>query len=170
MNTFWPRVILVTAALTGLFVAGILFTSKKDKSYPTGRSLKFTETTKSYQDVIDEDEKRFTEPIETQPQPRRRRGQAADQNEPMMAVPQFREMLPEEKSQAEELYEMAKQSYKMGRLPGMTFKKAVDYCRDIIEKFPGTEYEYRARKMLGDIPERYKEMYNITPEEINPRN
>ena len=168
MSNFWPKVILVTVALTGLFVAGVLMFSKKDGNPPQGRSINFTETAKSYQDVVAEDEKRFDAPIEPQPEPRRRRRRAEDQNEQTMVVPQFREMSQEEKVQAEELYEMAKKSFEMGRLPGMTFKKAVDYCRDIIEKFPGTEYEAKARRMLGDIPERHKEMYNITPEEINP--
>jgi len=43
----------------------------------------------------------------------------------------------------------------------------VDPCRQIIQKFPGSEFDYKARRMLADIPERYRERYKITDDEID---
>jgi hypothetical protein len=80
----------------------------------------------------------------------------------------FKELSPEEEVQAEKLFEMAMTHRKMGILPGLHFKKMVDYCREIIQKWPGSEYAYKAKRMLADIPERHRERYNITDEEISP--
>jgi len=52
----------------------------------------------------------------------------------------------------------------------MSYKLMVDYCRQIIEKWPGSVYAFKARRMLGEIPQRYRKQYNITEEEINPAN
>ncbi len=62
---------------------------------------------------------------------------------------------------------MALAERKMARLPGMTYKRMVDYCRQIIQKWPGSEYAFKAKRMLADIPERYHQMYHITKEEID---
>jgi hypothetical protein len=43
----------------------------------------------------------------------------------------------------------------------------VDACRQIMQKFPGSEFDYKARRMLADIPQRYRERYKITEEEID---
>ncbi len=80
----------------------------------------------------------------------------------------YRQLEEEDDIQAQRLYAFALEERKRGRLPGMGFKKMVDTCREIISKYPGTIYEAKAREMLGDIPERFYQMYNIKPEEINP--
>jgi hypothetical protein len=55
---------------------------------------------------------------------------------------------------------------KMGRLPGMSYGQMVEYCRQIIEKYPGSEFEYKARRMLGEVPRQQWDRYKITQEEI----
>ena len=45
-------------------------------------------------------------------------------------------------------------------------KLNVDYCREIIEKYPDSSYAPRARRMLRDIPRRYRKLYKITDEEM----
>ncbi len=81
-------------------------------------------------------------------------------------MPEFRELSIEEEVDAQRLFEMALAERKMGRLPVVTYKNMVDYCRQIIEKFPGSEYAWKAKRMLADIPERYREQYEITDEEL----
>ena len=49
----------------------------------------------------------------------------------------------------------------------MTPKMMVDYCREIIQKWPESEYAFQAKRMLADIPERYKKMYNVTDQEMD---
>jgi outer membrane protein assembly factor BamD (BamD/ComL family) len=49
----------------------------------------------------------------------------------------------------------------------MTPKLMVDYCRQIIERWPKSVYAFQAKRMLADIPERYKKMYNVTEKEMD---
>jgi len=48
----------------------------------------------------------------------------------------------------------------------MTYKKGVDLCREIIQKYPGTKYEDAARLLLREIPEHKRSAFNITDEEL----
>jgi hypothetical protein len=34
-----------------------------------------------------------------------------------------------------------------------------------MQRWPGSWYDYTARKMLADMPERYQKRYNVTDEE-----
>jgi type IV secretory pathway VirB10-like protein len=79
----------------------------------------------------------------------------------------FRELPEEEEVEAQKLFEMALASRKMGRLPVLTYGQTVDYCRQIIQRFPGSEWEFKAKRILADIPEQYRRQYKITSEEIN---
>lgn len=81
--------------------------------------------------------------------------------------PQFKELSIEDEVQAQKLFEMAMFHRKSGRLPVMSYKKMVGYCREIIERWPDSEYAFKAKRMLADIPERYRKMYDITEEEID---
>ena len=80
---------------------------------------------------------------------------------------QFKELTETENIEAERLFEVALSGRKMGRLPGPGYKLMVDNCRRIIQKFPGSVYDYKARRLLADIPQRYRKIHNITPDEID---
>ena len=41
-------------------------------------------------------------------------------------------------------------------------------CREIIEKYPKSSYAAKAKRMLGEVPQRYWKLYKITQEEVNP--
>ena len=123
---------------------------------------KKTETEKTFYDVAAEDDARLRaepKPKETQPTET-----AQTQEQPTM---QFRELTEEEQVEAERLLEWAIQTRKMGRLPAISYKQTIDTCRQIIKQFPGTEYEFKAKRILADIPEQYRSRYNVTEEEID---
>jgi hypothetical protein len=82
-------------------------------------------------------------------------------------MPQFVELTMEQKVEAERLFEMALFHSKQARLPGMSFKKMVDYCREIIQRWPESEYAFKAKRMLRHMPERHRARYDITEEEID---
>ena len=143
MNSSWLKiaVLIVVAAVIVILVR--IFLPSQTQTQPQ------TEP-KSFYEVIEEDDRRLrAEPTLQQP-----------------ASPQFKELSETEKIEAERLFEMALAQRKMGRLPGVGYKQMVDYCRQIIEKFPGSVYAYKARITLHDIPQRYRKQYNITDEEI----
>lgn len=79
---------------------------------------------------------------------------------------EFRELEVEEQADAERLFEMALAQRKMGRLPGVGYKEMVDYCRMIIERYSGSEYAYKAKRMLGEVPKQYWDRYGISEEEV----
>ena len=73
----------------------------------------------------------------------------------------------EDEMQAQRLWEWVKNQRKMGRLPVMGFGQMVKTCREIIRRWPESEYAFYAKRALGEIPERYRKMYNITKEETD---
>lgn len=81
----------------------------------------------------------------------------------------YRVLAAEERVAAERTFEMALAQRKIARMPGMTYKLMVDYCRDMIQKYPGTIFEEKARQMLSEIPVDKRALYNITEQEINPQ-
>jgi type IV secretory pathway VirB10-like protein len=165
MNTFWLKVAGGVVAIVILIVV-INAYFIKPVSKPQGGQ-------KTVYDVWEKDDKRlradaqFKEPPTSpnQPAPQQPVQQLPTGVEP--PKPQFKELTEEEKIEAERLYEMALTERKMGRLPVMTYKRMVDYCREIIRKWPDSEYAFKAKRLLADLPERFHQMYNITKEEID---
>ena len=157
MNTIWLK---IAAAIVVVVVAIVLFSKiANHKSEPAVPD-------KTVGDMWREDEKRLrAEPnvvesnVPVQP--------AAGQQAAIAEQPKFRELTEEEKAGASQLFEMAITQRKMGRLPGMRYGLMVQYCRQIIEKYPGSEYAYKAKRMLADIPASDRERYHITDDEIN---
>ena len=157
MNTFWLKIAVFAVVIVGVFVLVSKFS--RSKTEPAPRQ-------KTFSDVIREDDKRLRGEPETVEPP-----ETLETEEVVKpAKRQFKELSEADKVQAERLFEMALAQRKMGRLPGVSYKLMVDYCRQIIEKYPDSSYAFKAKRMLGDIPERYRRQYKITDEEINLKN
>ncbi len=127
---------------------------------PVGCKKK-TEPEKTYYDVIKEDDER----LRAEPQLKETVSEEKQISE--QPTKQFRELTEAEEAEAQRLLEWAIQSRKMGRLPAISYKQTIDACRQIIKQFPDTEYEFKAKRILADIPEQYRSRYNITEEEID---
>ena len=154
MNTFWLKAAGGVVIVVGLIMLVNVFKSSSSKQKP-----KTTEAEpNTFYDTIAQDDKRL-----------RAEPKTSERYEPNVA--DFKELSEEEKVDAEKLFEMAMFHKKQGRLPGIAGgnKLMVDYCRQIIQKYPDSEYAWKSRRMLGDIPTRFRQQYNITEEEINPQ-
>ena len=81
--------------------------------------------------------------------------------------PRFKKLSTEQEVEAQRQWEWAKNQRKMGRLPVMGYKQMVDACREIIRRWPESEYAFKAKRALADLPERYHKMYHITKEETD---
>jgi hypothetical protein len=55
----------------------------------------------------------------------------------------------------------------IGRLPMTGYNLMVPNCREIIKRWPDSWYAYRAKQMLGDLPQRYQMRYGVTKEEMD---
>lgn len=164
MNSSWLKIAVLVVVVTVIAILVRNFLPSKTQTQSQVEP-------KSFYEVIEEDDRRLrAEPTPQQPS-KQRNPQAEKPTEltglpQQPAGPQFRELSETGKIEAERLFEMALAQRKMGRLPGVSYKQMVDYCRQIIEKFPDSVYAYKARRMLHDIPQRYRKQYNITDEEM----
>jgi len=81
------------------------------------------------------------------------------------ATPQTAEELSIEYQAGKEL-EYAETFINLAKKRAQTYKKGVDLCRVIIQKYPGTKYEDAARSLLREVPEHKRKTYRITDEEL----
>jgi hypothetical protein len=177
MDSTWTRILVAVVVIVAAVVVAKKFLPLHQKTGPKPQ--------KTYQDVIAEDDKRLrSEPgaeystvqeisgqMQQVGQQPAQRAEAAEANEPAKQAekePVYKELSIEEQVDAERLLEMAITERKMARLPAMGYKRMVDYCREIISRYPESIYAAKARRILGEVPEQYWERYGITQEEITP--
>jgi hypothetical protein len=143
MDSPWSKLVVFGIMAAGVIVLVKYFSARKPIPQPNP---------KTFYDTIAEDDKRLRADIKT--------------TKPEKKQQEETELSPED-LQAEKLFEMALAQRKMARLPGISYKLMVDYCREIIERYPKSAYAPKARRMLGEVPEQYRQQYNITEQEIN---
>ncbi len=160
MSTFWLKIAGLGVVVVGLIILVNALLPSETEPEPEP---------KTFWDQVEEDDKRlradpqFKEPQKSEPSVL----PGNETNTVQPPKPQFRELSEIESIDAEKLFETAVQFRKIGRLPGPRYKTMVDCCRQIIQRYPGSEYAFKAKRMLADIPERYRERYKITDEEID---
>ncbi|HIJ51832.1 MAG TPA: hypothetical protein HPP66_01615 [Planctomycetes bacterium] len=166
MNTFWLKIAgIVIVVLVAIIVINVVSNSEPEPRPPQ----------KTFRDQIEEDDRRlradpqFKQPPQTttpvQPGNQTRTVGPPKTGEP--TKPKFRQLSEIENIDAEQLFNNAIQFRKIGRLPGPRYRVMVDACRQIIQRYPGSEWAWKAKRMLGDIPEHYRSRYHITKEEID---
>ncbi len=154
MNTTWLKIVAAVIVV----VVAIVVVQKIANHKP-----KPQDPQKTVADTWREDEKRLRAEPNLPAQPNQ-----PPEEKLVAEPPKFKELTEEEKVGAEQLFELAIQQRKMGRMPGVSYGAMVQYCRQIIEKYPDSEYAYKAKRMLGDIPQSERQRYHITDDEINP--
>jgi hypothetical protein len=130
---------------------------------------------KTIYDQWEKDEKKLTaEPQYKEPLVSQQTTQSTSHNhtiQPTKSVeppkPQFKKLSMEDEIQAQRLWAWVMNQRKMGRLPVMGYGQMVKTCRDIIQRWPESEYAFYAKRALADLPEHYRKMYRITDEEID---
>ena len=154
MSKFWLKIAVLGVVVVGVVVAVSIFSSSEP--------AKKVEKPKTFYDVTREDDKRLRAEPEVR-QPRRKR---LSREEAAKLAQQPQELTFEDKVQAEKLFEMALFERKKARLPAMSYKRMVQYCRQIIKSFPNSAEAAKARRMLAEVPEHKRKRYNITDEEL----
>ncbi len=170
MNTFWLKIAGVAVLAVVVIVGITVLTSSEPEQ---AREQEPEPRKKTVYDQWEEDEKKlsagpqYKEPPATTPsvQPGTK---AVQQTTPVAPPkPEFKKLSEIEDIQAQQLWEWVKNQRKMGRLPVMGYGQMVKTCRDIIRRWPESEYAFYAKRALADLPQRYHKMYNITKEEID---
>lgn len=151
---------LIKTAILAVIVIAVVVLVKKF-SGPSERPK-----SKTFQDVIEEDDRRLRADIEDE-EPRQVSEDTKQIEQQAKEIQEQAKQIPiEDQVQAQRLFEMALAQRKMARLPGVTYKLMVDYCREIIQRYPNSPEAPKAQRMLREVPERYREIYNITDEEM----
>ncbi len=175
MNTFWLKMAaLAVAVVVGIVVIGSL----------TGGDSEPKEPETTFDDKVEEDKQRFLtepEPLETQEtEPVAEQGPAAEGSyhiAPVQPTPRpveppkptivyCRDLSEMDKMEAERLLNAAVPARSMARLR-IGFPLMLQNCRQILQRWPDSWYAYNAKRMIIDMPERYREKYKVTEDELD---
>ena len=94
------------------------------------------------------------QPVPPQPQP----------TEITIYVKQLGEM---DKIEAERELNYAVPSLSIARLPMTSYGPMLESARRIINRWPDSIYAYQARRMIAEVPERFRQQFHITSEEMD---
>ncbi|MHC4510494.1 MAG: hypothetical protein ACYTAO_16330 [Planctomycetota bacterium] len=176
MNTFWLKIagaaILVVA---GIVVVGMFISGGPQEPEPPE---------KTFYDQAEQDKQRFlAEPqaLETQEtEPVAEQGPAAEESQAVAAVPPapgpveppkptivYCSVLSEmDQIEAQKLLNVAAPGYSLGRLR-VGYNLMMQNCRQVLRKWPDSTYAYRAKVMIIEMPERHRERYKVTADELD---
>jgi len=155
MKSFWLKIGALAVVIIGLVVVvSVISTSQPQQE--------------SQQEYTDEEpQEQIEQRRETRTEEyRQRRTEAIEQSVQKPPKPEPDDDLNIEEMEAERLYILAETQYKIGGKMGMSFKKMVDTCREIITRYPETSFAPKARTLLRRLPERHRKLYNVTDEEM----
>ena len=161
MDTIWLKIVGFALLVVGVIVLIGFLTS--------GTS----EPEKTFYDQVEEDKQKFLvepQPVEeekiqvpeqekvveskeaTEPAPPAQPQVQVEQPEP--AVLYFKPLSEIEQIEAEKLLNVAVPGRSIGRLPTTGFNLMVPNCRQIIERWPDSQFAYQAKRLLADLPPR----------------
>jgi hypothetical protein len=167
MNTFWLKI----AGLAIAVVAGIVVIASF-----TGGNSQPKEPKTTFYDKAEEDKQRFlAEPEALQAQetePVAEQGPATDDSRAIVPAPpahrpieppkptivHCRDLSEMDKIEADRLLNAAVPARSLGRLQ-IGFNLMMQNCRQILRRWPDSWYAYRAKQMIADMPERFRERY-----------
>ena len=175
MNAFWLKI----AALAIAVVAGIIVIGSF-----TGGDSEPKEPETTFYDKAEEDRQRFlAEPQglqakETESVPQQ--GPAAVESQAVVPVPPTprpveppkptivycKDLSEIDKIEAERLLNAAVPARSLGRLQ-IGFNLMMQNCRQILRRWPDSWYAYRAKQMIADMPERFRQRYKVTQNELD---
>jgi hypothetical protein len=173
MNTFWLKVagVLVVIVAIGAFVMWVR-SGIKEAQHPE----------RTFSDMVEKDRKDMlaepnTEDLTSRSAPLQaptvsEPNKSAQPSEPRQPKAEpvtfyFTQVDETEKIEAEQLLAMIPTGRSIGRLPMTGYSLMVETCRQITRRWPGSIYDYKARRALNQMPERFRERYKITGQELD---
>jgi hypothetical protein len=172
MDTFWLKIVGFALLVVGVIVLiGFLTSGSKEPE-------------KTFYDQVEEDKQKFL--AEPQPLEEQEKTQVQEQKqdveskevaepvppvqkqvgEPKPTVLYFKPLSEIEQIEAQRLLNAAVPARSLGRLQ-IGFNLMMQNCRQILQRWPDSTYAYRAKKMIVDMPERFRDRYKVTKEELD---
>ncbi|MBN1795401.1 MAG: hypothetical protein JW804_01895 [Sedimentisphaerales bacterium] len=162
MDTFWLKIAGFVVVIIVVIIGVMMVMPAKEEKPP--------EPQKTFGDMVQKDKKIIT----AEPNAGDLTQQAAEEQTP--AEPEkaaepvtfyFTELTEAEKIGAENIFATVPSFKSIGRLPYMGYNTMVQACRQLMSRFPGSIYDYKARRALAQVPEQYWTRYKITEELID---
>jgi len=167
MNTFWLKIAaLVIIIIIGVVLLANFLSSGIDEATDFERVEK----------LVEAQEARFqAELAEAELKAKQAKAKGADVKQPAAQPeppqPQIEEIEElQQNLQAQRLYQWAETEFKIARKPLMSYKRCVDFCREIIQRWPDSAEAAKARVLLRKIVVSHRQRYNITDEEMGISN
>ncbi|MHC4394741.1 MAG: hypothetical protein ACYS1A_03730 [Planctomycetota bacterium] len=166
MNTFWLKIaVLVVVVVAGIIFISNFLSSEIDKATDIKAATERAEAGEAkLQAQLNEAELQAEEEKTQQTETR----QTPVKSAPAATKPAVTDITDDDmvaNVEAERLYNMALTQYRIGRKI-MGFKQMVGYCRELFDKYPNSPEAAKARVLMRNMPERYRERYNVTDEEL----
>ncbi|MBP8305589.1 MAG: hypothetical protein KBE04_15865 [Phycisphaerae bacterium] len=172
MNTLWLKIAgIAVVVLIGIILVARLAGPDEASAPEPGPA------SKTVYDTWEEDDKRLNSPLASASPNQAQPGPSVSQPAVPALQPEgqaqprpsrvFKPLEEEQQIRAEQLWQMVLAQRKMGRLPVLSYGQMVQYCRQILREFPGSEYAYRAKLALADIPDAARRQHNITEAELD---
>ncbi len=165
MDTFWLKLAIVIIVIAAVFI-GYTLLKPAENTEPK-------EPPKTIYDMAKQDRKNLlAEPNATDFE-KNQSTQTAQQTETEPEKPAapmtlyFKEVSEIDKIQADNILATIPTFRTIGRMPFTGYNVMVQSCRQLMQKFPGTIYDYKARRALAQIPQRYWDRYKITDKEVS---
>jgi hypothetical protein len=173
MDTFWLKLAVVAVVLIVGIGAVVMWTSKgiEEAQNPEQTFSDMVEKDKeellaepSAQDLTKPTEKP-EETTATRPDEKSEPIAPSKPAEPVTFY--FTELSEIDQIEAERLLALLPSGRSIGRLPTTGYNLMVKTCRQMMERWPGSIYDYKARRALAQMPERFRDRYKITEEDID---
>ena len=158
MNTFWLKIVIFVVIVVGLVVLVKTLSPKVEEAMDFDKQ--------SEQLARAQEEKLQAEFAEAEAKAKQAR--AAQPAAPSRTSQPISDEIDQlgQNIQAQRLYQMAEVEFRIARKPLMSSKRCVDYCRQIINKFPDSAEAAKARVLLRKMPARERERWKVTDEEM----
>ncbi len=158
MNTFWLKIAIFGVIVVGLVVLVKTLSPKVEEAMDFDKQ--------SEQLARAQEEKLQAELAEAEAKAKQARAdQPAALSRASQPISDEIDQLGQD-IQAQRLYQMAEAEFRIARKPFMSSKRCVDYCRQIINKFPDSAEAAKARVLLRKMPARERERWKVTDEEM----
>jgi len=162
MDTFWLKIAAVIVVIAAVFVGYI--------SLKPAEQEKPKEPPKTIYDMARQDRKELLAEPNVNDFKNSESTENTPQTEPEKpaapTVLYFKEVSEIESIEAENILANIPSFRSIGRLPFTGYNVMVESCRLLMQKFPGTIYDYKARRALAQVPQQYWGRYKITDEEV----
>jgi len=167
MDTFWLKIVGFAILVVGVIVLiGFLTSGTKEpeKTFDKQRFLAEPQPLEEQVKTQVPEQKQVVESKEVAESVPPAQKQV---EQPKPTVLYFKPLSEIEQIEAKRLLGVAVPGRSIGRLPMTGFNLMVPNCRQIIKRWPESQYAYQARRLLADLPPRYQTRYSVTKEEID---